>query len=700
MSLSSREPEEWRLGVDPGAHEPSETSEEVATRNYSAERLDRPLFVVTAEHLGWALVAALALITRLAMLGARPLDEAEAGRALRELALLRGGPIAGIHFWWTDLVQAALFAGLGAGDYRSRLIFAFAGLLLIASAFAMRRRLGRAGAIAFAALLVLSPTVAYYSRVADNLLPALAFAVLALALFLKLAEEPGKPLAAALGATTGLMLASDGAAGGAADGTALMTALLMLIALGVVGLTVAIATRQVGLQIRVWWTRRKDLFAIVLITAAVVWLVFESDLLTRSPLGPIARAFRPNLDVIGHGDFAAGLDFYLPLLAFYEFLTVLLALIGALCILTLRIRSRLASGALMWSVVATAFYLAAPARSPVLALQMIVPMALLGALAIDALHRTAAWSVLRFPLLLLAILTLYVQAANNFLWYAPDASEAPWARKALLYWTAPTTTLQAKAECARVADQIPTHGATAYFADSSPVLRWYLRALAPVSTAEGAVAIVGSTQPVGVFEAQGLNAYEFELSDEWHPAWRSLTARKALDYVLRTRAWTALDSKRVTVAVRPIVKQAPTVILAPSAPGATATGQTMPGGLEPGAAASPMAPLPSPASSPAAVIRETGTPAASATFAPAAAASGAPGAAPAATPIAAGTPHAAVTPKAAVTPPGAAAQTPIAHPSPAPTPAATPPRPVERGAKAPGVYRGKPLPPARPADSN
>src|SRR5262249_44276823 len=252
----------------------------------------------TTEHLGWAVVALLAIVTRLAMLGSRPLDRAEAARALDNLALLRTGPSAGSFFSWFDLLQAAVFAGFGPGDFRSRLVFALAGVLAIGSVFAMRRRLGRAGAIAFAALLVLSPTVAYYSRIADHLLPALAFAVLTLALFLKLTDEPGKLFAAGLGVTIGLMLASNGAAGGVSDGTALMTPVLMLVALALVGLTVAIATRNVGLQLRVWWARRKDLFLVTVVTAAIVWLAFESDFFTRSPLGPIANAFRPSLGVI------------------------------------------------------------------------------------------------------------------------------------------------------------------------------------------------------------------------------------------------------------------------------------------------------------------------------------------------------------------------------------------------------------------
>src|SRR5260370_32136741 len=174
------------------------------------------------------------------------------------------------------------------------------------------------------------------------------------------------------------------------------------------------------------------------------------------------------------------------MLSLYEFLVVLLALIGALGVLALRIRSRLAAGALVWSALAVAFYLWTPARAPVFVLQMIVPMALLGAFVIQYLHHTIAWSIIRYPLAMLVLLTLYIQMANNFVWYAPDASQAPWARTALLYWTDPATPLQTPVECPRVIALLPKAGASAFFATHSPVLRWYLRSLAPVAKADGA----------------------------------------------------------------------------------------------------------------------------------------------------------------------------------------------------------------------
>ncbi|HVB82975.1 MAG TPA: hypothetical protein VNE82_23870 [Candidatus Binataceae bacterium] len=580
MAASDKETEEWRLGIEAGGHDAPEASEEAgALRNYSAERLERPLCVVTAEHLGWAVAGALALASRFVMLGERPLDSAEAGHALGELALLRNGPSAAAHLSWIHLLEAAVFAALGAGDFGARVIFAMSGLLLIAAGFAMRRHLGRAGAIAFAALLVLSPSVAYFSRADDSVVPALAFAVLALALFLELADEPGRLVAAGLGVAVGLGLATGGAA--------LMTALFMLAALATVGLMRALADTRVRLRVRVWWTRRKALCLITTAVAAVVWLGCESEFFTRSPLGAIVAAFRANFSSSGpggHRGFVAGLDFYLPILALYEFLVVLLALIGALGVLTLRIRSRLATGALVWSAIAVAFYLWTPARSPAFVIQMIVPMALLGAFVIDYLHHTVAWTILCYPLGVLALLTLYVQVTNNFLWYAPDASQAPWARTALLYWTDPATTLQTPVQCARVLDQAPSHGASAFFASDSPVLRWYLRALAPAATAEDAAAIVGGVE-LARSEAQGATIYEFELSDAWHPAWWSLSPQIALHYLLNAHAWAPPDSRRVTVAVRPIIAVAPTVILAPPEPPPTAGPAASPGHSEPGPAA-------------------------------------------------------------------------------------------------------------------
>lgn len=628
MAASGKGTEEWRLGVELGAHDGPEAPEEAdAARDYSAERLERPLCVVTAEHLGWVVVGGLALASRLVMLGARPLDSAEARQALGELALLHSGPPVGTHLTWIHLLETALFAAVGAGDFGARLIFALSGLLLIATGFALRRHLGRAGGLAFAALLALSPSAAYFSRAADGVVPALAFAMLALALFLELVDKPGRLAAAGLGAAVGLSLASGG--------PALMTALFMLGALVVVGFVQALGSERVWLQVRVWWTRRKLLFLIAVSVAAVVWLGCESSFFTGSPLEAITAEYRASFAPASQRGFVAGLDFYLPMLALYEFLVVLLAVIGALAVLTLRIRSRLAGGALVWSVLAAIFYLWTPAREPAFVLQMIVPMALLGAFVIQHLHHTFAWSIVRYPLSVLALLTLYFQLANNFVWYAPDASQAPWARTALLFWSEPATSIQTPIECARAAGLLPATGAKAFFARDSPVLRWYLRALAPAAAADGSAAIVGYLKPASEAEAQGLTTYEFELDDRWHPSWRALSAVAALHYLLAARPWTPFDSHRVTIAVHPSTALAPTVIIAPIEPALAESTPTA--GASESAASSPGA---LGVSTPAAEASESSTPGPGASAGPTPAAQAPASAAPGASASAVSTPAA------------------------------------------------------------
>jgi hypothetical protein len=61
--------DQWHLGEE--AEEPREESEPQpplsrapTVSNLSRDRLTRPVYVVTAEHLGWSLVAVYAVMTR------------------------------------------------------------------------------------------------------------------------------------------------------------------------------------------------------------------------------------------------------------------------------------------------------------------------------------------------------------------------------------------------------------------------------------------------------------------------------------------------------------------------------------------------------------------------------------------------------------------------------------------------------------
>ena len=135
-----RDIDEWRLGLEPGEphHPPPPPAPPVQApppRDLSDDRLDAPLYVLTVEHLGWAIIALYALLTRLGGLGLRPLSAVEAmdGLFARDLAshglgaLAMNPPSSG----WLDPLRAGVFLAFGASDFGARIVAAIFGLLLI-----------------------------------------------------------------------------------------------------------------------------------------------------------------------------------------------------------------------------------------------------------------------------------------------------------------------------------------------------------------------------------------------------------------------------------------------------------------------------------------------------------------------------------------------------------------------------------------
>src|SRR5208337_3412225 len=121
---------------------------------------------------------------------------------------------------------------------------------------------------------------------------------------------------------------------------------------------------------------------------------------------------------------------------------------------------------------------------------------IMGALALDYFARPGAWRIARYPLILIAGLTIYVALIVNFGFDVPDAGEATWARHALLYWSDPATTVQARTEAMRLRGIVGrTEGGQAagiFFRGDAPALRWYLRSLPTTAQAEAAAAIVAA----------------------------------------------------------------------------------------------------------------------------------------------------------------------------------------------------------------
>ena len=711
----------WQLGPEGHGPEPlvlthAAAAPEQPEHDLSAERLERPVFILTVEHLWYFLIAAWAIATRLLALGRRPLSPAEAARALFDLDLAQNGPSVLGHLsppyaLPTHLVEAWLFNALGANDAVARMGFALSGVILVVIAFTLRRQLGRAGALALAVLLAISPSVTYFSRSNVSPIPALALTLLAIRLFFALAKRATILRALALATVVGLVLATDP--------ISYVTSAIFVVTTILFVAWSAIFDDTYFERVRYWWVRHGIAVAISAIIGAAIWLYLETGFWSQGIAAALRANFASNLHGAGTPGYRAGIDFYLPILALYEFLPVLLAIVGTLLFFTVRLRSRFAGWCFIWTVASLAFYLWSPTRSPGLAAVMLLPMSMLGALAVDYIHRRSAWRIVRYPLGLLAALTMYVWLLVNFGFDVPNAGEAPWARHALLYWSEPVTTSQARTELGQlesIARRADSRHPSGIPRGDVPALKWYLRDVPPVPQAGAVTAIVvadAASRQAAL--AAGVQTTSFELQDQWTPRLQDASPGELLRYVLTQRAWSPLVTQEATIvwsaaalAPSPIPTPVPTIsatavasrtpTASPSAaptatPSVTPTAMPTPSPSPRAqlAGAKSPAPSPTPSSGPSAVAA-TRTPVVSSTASPSPSvtASPSPSASATATPSATATalpsvspspdiPAAAIstspavttTPKPGLTQTPQGSSTPTASASPANTPATT-----------------------------
>jgi len=534
----------------------------VPARDLSRERLERPVHVVTAEHLGWAAIAIYSILTRLVALSARPLDAGEAGHALYAFERATPGTHAAAGHYpayggWIHALTAGVFEFGGANDFSARIVFALSGLVLVAMAFVLRRHLGRAGGLALGAMLALSPSVTWFSRASATALPAAAMALVTLAAFMELKARPSRARAAILGVAAGLTIA--------ADPVGLATAGIFIAALALLGLWALVRRKNVGLAISVWLDRYAAL-PVVAIAAAGGMCALSQSLI---PGGwDLARLNHGVTMLCGDGSHRAfgtaidgGLRFYLPVLTLYEFMIVIAAALGAAAVLTFRIRSTFATWCLIWTAGSIAFWLWTPVRNAESVLAMIIPMAVIGAIGLEWIHHSEMWRWLRLPAAAIAALTLYVGIVGNFIWATPDASEAPWARHANLWQGAHATTLQARLYTDDAAAGISPADATVFFdGEVAAPLRWYLRELRPVRALDSATVIVSNGAAGGTGAAA---SYHFDYAEGWQPDFTKARAAEVLRFLFGGRIWGPVTFDDVTIMVRKPAASASTITSAP-----------------------------------------------------------------------------------------------------------------------------------------
>jgi predicted membrane-bound mannosyltransferase len=552
MAGTDRIPDdEWRLGdesIELAEHEPRLVPLTTETAvNLSHERLTRAVYVVTAEHLGWYLVAVYALVTRAIALGARPLDAVQARDALAALAIATHGSAtlasgAGLHASWVAILQGWIFAAAGATDATSRIVVMLSGLLIVASGFAMRPFIGRAGALAFAALIAISPSVTYFSRGGSTAIASIAFMMIAIAFAQSMRRRPGVIRAAGLGVAIALWLS--------ADPIGYLTAAAMIVSLILVGAGDAVRLDHRRLRLRVWWDRRRVLVIVCAIVAAGLWWMLATAFFTRS-LATVVEydlraAFVP--PSIAFGRAARRL---VPILVAYEFFLTILAIVGAFAIVSRRIADRFAVWSVMWAIVSLVMLAAVGANRSDAVLAILLPLTILAAYGLDWMHQSERWYSIRYAIAAGVALTLYVQLTANFAYPAPDTSEAPWRRHALLFWSEPATSIQTVRECRRASNAVSPARASAMIPDDdqTPQVRWYLRdfALSDSPADASIVVTIGKTQSGAL--AGNPDAPDFGFEEWWTPDFGTLTITGAIRYLLTQRTWSDVEIRDLEIAI-------------------------------------------------------------------------------------------------------------------------------------------------------
>ncbi len=125
-----------------------------------------------------ALFAVIALTTRFARLGERPLHHDESIHSYMSYTLSKDGGWhydPAYHGPFLYYANALVYKVVGASNTSARLLPAFFGLILMAFAWPLARWLGKTSAVCYAVLILLSPHMAYFSRFIREDLYSLVF---------------------------------------------------------------------------------------------------------------------------------------------------------------------------------------------------------------------------------------------------------------------------------------------------------------------------------------------------------------------------------------------------------------------------------------------------------------------------------------------------------------------------------------------
>ncbi len=326
---------------------------------------------LTIERTAYIAIGILALVLRLVGLGQQAMASGEAAQAMAALDLIRhtGAQPAGGTSPLLLSLHALTFLVTHATEATARVWPALAGTLLVLLAYGLRKELGRLGALFAALLLAVSSSLVFWSRSASGE----SFTLLAaMALIVGLAGWRRDPTASARWA---LWLA-------------LALALLLLSAPAAYGVLVLIGPLAV---LALWPSlapggsqpaTAQSLKAALVVFVAL--LLFGATAMFFNPSGLAALADLP-ATWLGQFTRSAGSSplWLLALLGLREPLIVATGLAGL--VIGLRRKSWLAQGLGLWLALGVLLLLVRAGRGPIDLALLVLPLALLGGVALAAL---------------------------------------------------------------------------------------------------------------------------------------------------------------------------------------------------------------------------------------------------------------------------------------------------------------------------
>jgi uncharacterized protein (TIGR03663 family) len=369
----------------------------------------------------WGALVALAVVARFADLGSRPYQFDEGQVAYAAYLLSEHGdyhymPV--LHGPLNYELTALSHLVFGTADVANRIPAALAGSILVALAFALRRPLGRGGALAAGVLLCFSPTLLYYSRFSREELVMAAVTLAIVAVAARLVASPRRWHVEALGALLALSFATK-------------EATFLHVPIGIVagcawwrlrgparlrsrgGEDVATngdhsgSKRKSGLRFeplavvrhvpRAWLLSGAAVFALVFVILFGQFGTHLSGVQDGAYGGLRYWAHEHGLHRGGEDWFA-----YLILLVAYELPLLVLGTIGA--VWSLRRRHALGTGMTVAAVLTLAIYSYAGERFAWLLVTTLLPVALLGGLGFAALWRSSRLAAVAVTAPLLAVL--------------------------------------------------------------------------------------------------------------------------------------------------------------------------------------------------------------------------------------------------------------------------------------------------------